>query len=337
MLASDRPGFGPRAGKWFSERLGLKNLSYPIPEHANSLGYMLGGITLIGFIILAITGIYLAQFYQPHPNEAHRSIVYIITGAPLGDIVRSIHYWTVQIVMVTVILHMIRVVFSGAYKRPRELNWYVGLALLALTFGFIFTGTVLKYDQEGLEALQHYKGAVDLLGVFGTWFSEGFSRSLPLLTRLYTAHVTILPLAFVLLVLVHLHLIKVHGISPQVVPGATTRATAGEGTSRFTDHAWRLAGFGLLLLGLTIAISLLFPAPIGKAGIPGPEMTKPWWMFVWIVPAEEIWGIRALLIVPGVLGLFLALLPIIDRTPTSASTTENSCWGQPVWSLPSSL
>ena len=149
----------PRLKEWLNERLGLQGLAYAVPEHANSLPYILGGITLSGFVILFITGIYLAQFYHPHPADAHPSVVYLITSAPLGDLVRSIHFWTAQIVTVTMLLHMLRVLFTGAYKRPREVIWYLCLGLMLITLGLVFTGSVLKFDQEGLEALVHNKEA----------------------------------------------------------------------------------------------------------------------------------------------------------------------------------
>ena len=148
MASTVQPAPRSRLGQWLNERLGLQGLAYAVPEHANSLPYLLGGITFMGFIVLFVTGIYLAQFYHPHPADAHESVVYIITGAPLGDLVRSIHFWTAQIVTLTLLLHMLRVLFTGSYKRPREINWYVGLGLLAVTLGLVFTGTVLKFDQE---------------------------------------------------------------------------------------------------------------------------------------------------------------------------------------------
>ncbi len=304
-----------RIASWLNERLGLEGLMYAVPEHANSLPYLLGGITFTGFIILIVTGIYLAQFYHPHPSDAHQSVVYLITEAPLGDLVRSIHFWTAQIVSVTVILHMLRVLFTGAYKRPREINWYVGLGLLAVTFGLVFTGSVLKFDQEGLEALQHNKEAAELIGALGSWFSAEFSRSVPLLTRLFNGHATILPLLFVLLITAHIYLIKQHGISPKVTPEAVSRSTVGEGESSFTVHLRRMSGYGLIVLGVALILSMIFPAPLGQPGVAGAEVTKPWWMFIWLFPAEEAWGPRALVIVPLVLGALLALVPILDRSP----------------------
>src|SRR3990172_504052 len=182
MASTVQPAPRSRLGEWLNERLGLPGLAYAVPEHANSLPYLLGGITFTGFIILIITGIYLAQFYHPHPADAHQSVVYIITSAPLGDLVRSIHFWTAQIVILTLLLHMLRVLFTGSYKRPREINWYVGLGLLAVTLGLVFTGSVLKFDQEGVEGLPHNKKGAQGIGALGGWFSGEFSRSVPLLT-----------------------------------------------------------------------------------------------------------------------------------------------------------
>jgi len=314
----------PRLGAWLNERLGLKGLAYSVPEHANSLPYLLGGISFTGFVILIVTGIYLAQFYHPHPADAHQSVVYLITSAPLGDLVRSIHFWTAQIVTITVLLHMLRVLFTGSYKRPREINWYAGLGLLAITLGLVFTGSVLKFDQEGLEALQHNKEAAAVIGSLGNWFSAEFSRSVPLLTRLFNAHVTILPLLFGLFIAAHIYLIKQHGISPKVTPDATTRATAGEGESRFSVHLVRMAGFGLLVLSLALLLSLIVPAPLGQPGVAGAEVTKPWWMFVWLFPAEAALGARALLIIPAILGFLLALVPVLDRGPYISPTRRKA-------------
>lgn len=315
MATMAQPAPRPRLKEWLNERLGLQGLAYAVPEHANSLPYILGGITLTGFVILFITGIYLAQFYHPHPPDAHQSVVYIVTGAPLGDLIRSIHFWTAQIVTITLLLHMLRVLFAGSYKRPREINWYAGLGLLAITLGLVFTGSVLKFDQEGLEALQHNKEAAAVIGGLGTWFSPELSRTVPLLTRLFNGHVTILPLLFGLLIVTHIFLIKQHGISPKVTPDATTRLTAGEGTSHFSVHLLRMAGFGLLVLSLALILSLILPAPLGQPGVAGAEVTKPWWMFVWLFPAENALGVQGLLIVPAILGGLLALVPVIDHSP----------------------
>lgn len=243
-------------------------------------------------------------------------MIYIITQAPLGDFIRSVHFWAANLVVITALLHLIRVFAMGSFKRPREVNWLVGVTLLALTLGFVFTGTVLKWDQEGVEALGHNRESGELLGLIGTWFTGEFTRSVPLLTRLYLSHVSLMPVLLLLLVIVHLYLVKQLGVSPRVIAEATSGPPTKErGSSRFTLHLKRLAGYGLLLLALVGTLALLLPAPLGQVGAPGAEVTKPPWMFLPFYPFEDWLGINGLLISGVVLFVLLALVPFVDRSP----------------------
>ena len=307
-----------RAWAAIDERLGLSGLAYPVPAHANGIGYILGGITFFGFLILAATGIWLAQFYHPTPATARQSVVYIMNVAPLGDIVRGIHFWVANLVMATVLLHMGRVFVTGSYKRPREANWLIGLGLLGVTLGLIFTGSVLKWDQEGFEALGHNVEIGNLLGAFGFWFSADFATSLPILGRLYMAHIVILPALGVLLLIAHFLLVKFHGIS--ALPTKADAAVDGgpvpdKGGSTFAVHVVRMAGFGLLTLAAATVLSLIWPAGLGPRPVPGLEVTKPPWMFLAFYPFEDWFGLGALLWVPAILFGGLALVPFVDRSP----------------------
>ena len=312
-----------QGGRWrrawgaLDERLGLSGLAYPVPAHANGIGYILGGITFFGFLILAATGIWLAQFYHPTPATARESVVYIMNVAPLGDLVRGVHFWVANIVMATVLLHMGRVFVTGAYKRPREANWLIGLGLLGVTLGLTFTGTILKWDQEGFEALSHNVEIGNLVGAFGFWFSGDFTTSLPLLGRLYMAHVVILPALGTLLLVAHFLLVKRHGIS--ALPAQADAAVDGgpvpaKGGSTFAAHVVRMAGFGLLILAIATVLSVILPAALGPRPIPGTETTKPPWMFLVFYPFEDWFGLPALLWVPVILFGALALVPFVDRS-----------------------
>ena len=314
----------PSQSRWgrmwsaIDERLGLSGLAYPVPAHANGIGYILGGITFFGFLILAVTGVWLAQFYHPTPEAARESVVYIMNVAPAGDIVRGIHYWTSNIVMATILLHLGRIFVTGSYKRPREVNWLIGLGLLAITLGLIFTGTVMKWDQEGYEALEHNVEAGKLLGAVGFWFSSDFETSLPLLGRLYMAHVVILPALGTMLLIAHFLLVKRHGISS--LPAAADTAVDGgpvpsTGGSTFAAHLVRMAGLGLLILATTTLMAIILPAALGPRPIPGTETTKPPWMFLPFYPFENWFGLAALLWAPAVLFGGLALVPFLDRSP----------------------
>lgn len=307
-----------RAWEVIDERLGLSGLAYPVPAHANGIGYILGGITFFGFLILAATGIWLAQFYHATPATARQSVVYIVNVAPAGDIVRGIHFWVANIVMATVLLHMGRVFVTGSYKRPREANWLIGLGLLGVTLGLIFTGTVLKWDQEAFEALAHNVEIGDLLGTFGFWFSADFTTSLPILGRLYMAHIVILPALGVLLLIAHFLIVKRHGISS--LPAQADAAADGgpvpaKGGSTFAAHLVRMTGFGLLMLAAATVLTLVWPAGLGPSPVPGVEETKPPWMFLPFYPFEDWFGLSALLWVPIILFGALALVPFVDRSP----------------------
>jgi len=321
-MTSDATAF--QGGRWrkaweaIDERLGLSGLAYPVPAHANGIGYILGGITFFGFVILGVTGIWLAQYYHPTPATARESIVYIMNVAPLGDLVRGIHFWVSNIVMATVLLHLGRIFATGSYKRPREANWLCGLGLLAVTLGLIFTGTVLKWDQEGFEALGHNVEMGNLLGAFGFWFSADFTTSLPILGRLYIAHIVILPAIGTLLLINHFLLVKHLGIS--ALPEQADVAVDGgsvppKGGSTFSAHLVRMAGYGLVMLAAATVLTLIFPAGLGDRPIPGTETTKPPWMFLPFYPFEDWFDLPALLWVPTILFVALALVPFVDRSP----------------------
>ena len=237
--------------------------------------------------------------------------------APLGDVIRGIHFWVANIVMATVLLHMGRVFVTASYKRPREANWLIGLGLLGITLGLIFTGTVLKWDQEGFEALGHNVEIGNFLGAFGFWFSQDFTTSLPIIGRLYMAHIVILPALGTLLLIAHFLLVKRHGIS--ALPAQADAAVDGgpvpaKGGSTFTAHLVRMAGFGLLMLAVATVLSLVLPAGLGDRPIPGTETTKPPWMFLPFYPFEDWFGLPALLWVPAILFGALALVPFVDRS-----------------------
>ena len=309
-----------RAWEWLYDRAGLSALAYPVPAHANRLAYTLGGISFVGFLVLALTGFWLAQFYDPMPEHARGSVDFIQDQAALGAFVRGIHFWVANIVVVTVFLHMVRVFASASYKRPREVNWLLGVVLLAVTVAFAFTGTVLKWDQEAWEALQHNLEIAGIVGGLGTFFSASFTANVPVLARLYAAHVSLLPLLATLLFISHFYLIKHHGISP--LPAAADRGEAPEGkvptaqlTARYSRHlVWMLSG-GLVVAAVAAVLGLVLPPVLGEAPDPSMEVTKPPFFFYWLYAFEDWFGVRAILY--GGLAFFAALfvVPFVDRTP----------------------
>lgn len=304
-----------RVGVWLDERFDFSALAYPVPQHANTLAYTLGGITLGSFVLLVATGIYLTQFYDPTPARAHASVVHISQEQP-GAIIRSLHFWLANIFIVTLLLHLLRTFVTSAYKRPREGIWLTGIVLFLLAGGFLFTGTILKWDQEGLEADGHNVDLTKLVGVFGFWFSAGFSDTLSLLTRIYITHISILPLLVAGFVGVHLLLIKKQKISP--LPWGTAeeveRRERQQVTLPFTTHLARILYWTLVALGIALVMSAVRPTGIGPEGVEGIEITKPPWYFLWLYPFENWFGLKAIAIMPGLLVVGLATLPFLDRS-----------------------
>ncbi len=308
---------GSRAWGWLDERLGIGGLRYPVPAHANSLAYTLGGITLVSFILLVVTGIYLAQFYDPTPERAHASVAYITDNAFAGALIRSLHYWLATVFTITLVLHMIRTFVTGSFKAPREFVWITGIVLFVLTAGLLFSGTVLKQDQESVEALAHNTEIADLFGFLGFWFSADFTNNVSVVTRLYVAHVSILPVLVGVVLAVHMLLIKRHRISP--LPWGSARdVEARERSERelpFTSHMKHIGMWALVVVGIVLLLAGIWPAGLGPIGVEGIEITKPPWYFLWLYPWEDWIGLKALYILPAILIVGLLLIPFLDRSP----------------------
>jgi len=220
----EKPGLIERFWRWFDSRSQLSKLPrVDVPVHATNPIYCLGGITFLGFIIQGVTGLLLSVYYKPSLElvpgtshvEAYHSVVYIMEEVTYGSLIRSLHFYTANLMIFTAILHMFRVYFTGGYKKPRELNWLAGIGLGLTLLGFGFTGYLLPWT--GMS-----RGAVTI-GV-------GMMRSLPglgpqivsiltgvtdadTLKRFFSLHTLFLPAIFAILALAHFYMIKRHGIS----------------------------------------------------------------------------------------------------------------------------
>ena len=207
---------------WVNNRLGTEELMEDqynriVPIHATNYIYCFGGIAFVLFIILVITGILLAVYYQPTPDTAYQSVVNIATHVQFGWWIRAIHRWAAGGMVVLVFAHMLRVFFTGAYKAPRELNWLTGVVLFVITLGFGFTGYLLPWDQKAYWATKvgtDIAGSVPGVGHFLLVSLRGGDQiSAATLGRFFDLHVLVLPAIIVLLLLGHFWMIRRQGIS----------------------------------------------------------------------------------------------------------------------------
>lgn len=314
-----------RLYQWIDHRLKLKPLEQtllnePIPGGA-SWNYVFGSATLFLFGLQALTGMFLMVYYVPSTDHAYETVQYIQHEVWGGWFVRGLHHWGASAVMMAIGLHMLQVFFDGAYKRPRELMWVVGIILLAIMLGFGFTGYLLPWDQNAYWATQvgiNMVGSVPLIGDFLVKFLRG-GETLGALTisRFFAIHVAFLPAAIVFGIM--LHLIILRRVGP-AGPHDEARAKSGSETfyprQVFMDAVVMLVVFGIVSL---LAFSVEFPLadradPSDHSFIPVPE-----WYFLFFYQllkyAPGAWGPLVTWLLPTLFFIVLLLLPFVDRSP----------------------
>jgi len=207
---------------WLSERLGLDGIialgrKKQVPRHRHSLWYYLGGMTLFLFMIQVGTGILLTLYYRPGPDEAHESVRFITGEVSFGWLIRALHGWTANLLILVAIIHLASVFFLRAYRKPRELTWVTGSLLLFVFLGFGFSGYLLPWNQLAYFATRvgtEIAGAVPLIGDFLlNLLRGGPDVTGATLSRFYGLHIAILPAAATAILLLHLYLVQKHGMS----------------------------------------------------------------------------------------------------------------------------
>lgn len=207
-------------GNWLDERLNWRQVwaavfLRKIPKV--NWFYTLGSASLFVAVTQIVTGILLTIYYVPTPDHAYDSVQYITTQVPLGWFIRGLHHWGASAMIVLVVLHMLRIIFYGAYKFPRELTWFTGVFLLLVVVGFGFTGYLLPWDQKAYWATTVGTRIAGTPPVIGDWILRivrgGEELSAVTLARFFGVHVWVLPGALLTLLAIHLYLVIRIGIS----------------------------------------------------------------------------------------------------------------------------
>ena len=214
-----------RAAEWVDERYQVseplsKVLNKPVPKFALRWWYCLGGITAFLFLVQGVTGIMLSFYYKPTPEAAYASIQFIETQVRFGSAIRMIHHWGSNSMIVMCIAHTLRVFIMGAYKSPRELNWVSGVLLLGLTLAFGFTGYLLPWDQRAYWATTvgtEIAGSIPGIGNLALVFLRvGWDVGALTLSRFYSLHVLVIPLATVIFMFAHFMMVRRQGVARPV-------------------------------------------------------------------------------------------------------------------------
>lgn len=207
-------------GNWLDERIGWRNVwdaifLRKIPK-VNWL-YTLGSASLFVAVNQFVTGILLTFYYVPTPDHAYDSVQYISNEVTAGWFIRGMHHWGASAMIVLVGLHMLRIIYYGSYKFPREVTWFTGVFLLLITIGFGFTGYLLPWDQKAYWATTVGTQIAGAAPGVGEWILRilrgGEDLSAITLARFFGAHVWVLPALLLLLLGIHMYLVIRLGIS----------------------------------------------------------------------------------------------------------------------------
>jgi menaquinol-cytochrome c reductase cytochrome b subunit len=200
---------------WVDERMGAspftrKMLYRKVPKGINWFN-TLGSATLFAFVSQAVTGVFLAFYYDPSPTRAYESVSYITNEVFLGEFVRGMHRWGATVMIVLIFLHMGRVFFFGAYKYPRELNWIIGVILLVLTLAMGFTGYLLPFDQRSFWATVvgvNINASGPVIGPYlADFLRAGAEFGATTIPRFYAIHMLLIPGLIAALIGAHLYLV----------------------------------------------------------------------------------------------------------------------------------
>ena len=340
---------GLRAGldrfwTWIDARTGIGVVGQlvkkkDVPIHRHTIWYYLGGMTLFLLLVQIGTGILLLFYYRPSADEAYESIQFLMAEVRFGWLIRSLHAWAANLMIFTLFLHLFSVLLLKAFRPPRELTWFSGVFLLTLALTFGFTGYLLPWNQLAYFATSvgtQITGAIPVVGQFLLRLLRGGDDITgATLTRFYAIHVALLPAATALLMGLHLWLVQRHGMS--VPPGAVQSGNSKRTMPFFPNFLLRdLVGW-LTALAILAALAAYLPAELGSKAdpfAPAPAGIKPEWYFMFmfqtlkLLPAHilgiegEIVGIIGF----GLAGLFLFLIPLMDRSSQSEKRSRLFTW-----------
>lgn len=318
--------FFRRALDFVEERTGVGGLvrhflDEPIRGGAR-WAYVFGSVLLSTFLVQVVTGLALMTTYSPSDKTAWASVHFIQFKQAGGWLVRGLHHFGAQAMVIGVGAHMLQVALFGAYKKPREVTWWLGLLLLTVVLGFALTGYLLPWDQKGYWATRvatNIAGTVPLVGGATQTLAQGGADYGNLtLTRFYALHVFVLPALVAGLALAHVALFRKHGVTTS--PKADTSKTDAFYPKQLARDS--IASLAVVLVVLAFAVAE-HGAPLDAPADPSSDYpARPEWYFLALFQLLKYFHgpleIVGTVVLPALVGLYLFALPLLDREPTTA-------------------
>jgi ubiquinol-cytochrome c reductase cytochrome b subunit len=318
---------------WLDQRTGVVTatkdfLTEDVPGGA-SYWYAFGSATLFALMIQIATGIFLTFYYAPSTATAWESTDYIIKHVPLGWLVLSLHYWGASAMIAFMGMHLLQGLLWGAYKKPRELQWVVGVTLFVLTLVLGLTGYLLPWDLNALLASKvaiQIAGSAPILGpAILNFLQDGAGISTLTINRFFGIHVWLVPALLVGLVGAHLAIFRWNGpAGPPIDEAPKLKPGRFWPDQLFMDTVLSFAMFVIIF-----ALSVFAPAPFDAKADPNNTqfVAYPAWYFLALyalldmvgkfpVAIVQISTLFATIIMPGALVALLIALPFVDRNPS---------------------
>jgi ubiquinol-cytochrome c reductase cytochrome b subunit len=310
---------------WIDDRSGYRRLlghalDEPVPGGAR-LRYVFGSVLVFLFMQQVVLGTLLATYYSPSASSAWASTAYIQDQVTAGWFLRGLHHHGSSAMVVVTLLHFLQVVIAGAYRAPRELNWWTGLLMAGLVGAFALTGYLLPWDQKGYWATQVATGILGgvPLGEVPQQLAQGGDEYGNLtITRFYALHVFVLPTLLVGLLVGHIYLFRHHGVTP---PANLSDAELEKRTQPFWPNQLFL---DICAMAVTGGVLVWLTYQTHGAELFGPAdpasnfVARPEWYFLFLFQLLKYFegplAIIATVIIPGAVGVFLFALPFLDRS-----------------------
>ena len=307
---------------WVEHRTGLetaiKNFLYEDIPASSGWHQIIGSTAVFFFIIQVFTGGLLAFNYAPTPGDSYNSVKYIVTALTAGKLIRGLHHWGASMMLIIVVLHMLQVFIYGAYKKPREATWMVGVVLLLMVLVFGLTGYLLPWDNRaywGTVVTTQISGMAPVLGPYMQRLMGAESGvSVTTFSRFYALHTILLPPLVMILIGIHIYLVRKHGVAPAVDDTAPRRKFFPEQV--FKDTVGVAIAFIILFIMAVVA-----DVPLGRLADPTDTayIPRPEWYFLFLFQTLKFFKgpleVVGAVVLPGIAVLTLFLVPFIDRGP----------------------
>jgi quinol-cytochrome oxidoreductase complex cytochrome b subunit len=309
-------------GRWLGERLPVSTsrlraaANERLPAYLKRWWFALGGTVGYLLVLQIVTGVLLAFYYETAPQRAYESVRYITHEAAFGWYLRSVHKWAATLMIAALILHQVRVFFTGAYRKPREINWIVGMCLLICTLLIGFTGYSLVYEQLsfwGATVGANIAERVPLVGgLLKSMLLGGEAYNSRTLSRFFVLHAAVLPFLMIVLIAIHIAIVRIQGVAD-----LDSRRRGDRGAARydlFPHHFYTELVIALSLMVVLSALACIFPATMGPAANPNvtPDEIQPEWFFFAAFRWLKLFSGTAAVLSMGFIVLLMFAWPFVD-------------------------